>query len=36
MSLQRIFESSENTAVVIFVVGLVVAHYVLLHLLEII
>lgn len=34
MNLQRIFEKSENTAVVIFVAILVVGHYVLLRLIE--
>lgn len=34
MSLQSIFEKNENTAVVIFVALLVVAHYVLLKLFE--
>lgn len=34
MSLQSIFEKSENKAVAIFVVVLVVAHYALLKLIE--
>lgn len=36
MSLQRLFEKSENSAVIVFVFILVVAHYVLLRLFEIV
>lgn len=36
MSLQNIFEKNENVAVAIFVALLVVAHYVLLKLIEVI
>lgn len=36
MSLQRLFEKSENISVVIFVSLLVVAHFVLLRLFEVI
>lgn len=36
MSLQRLFEKSENLSVLVFVSLLVAAHYVLLRLLEII